>query len=970
MEASPAERRRGSRGGRGDMSNKNSAESDTESECDFFSDCWEENIVHINKDLVDSQSERDLHFHQKNPSSFLGKEKGRSKLSETLLISNVTNFSDCCKHCPLLQAQILENAREFQVKLSPDSTLHLAFKDDSASSHALKTYLSKWDGSDEDDLFLNFKIPHTFATENSIKEQTFCTVNETYALNRRHHKPDEYLPIKKHSKPVQVFFPCKEAEAEEKMVSDSFKPSAGFVEINKRQAKKPPVGHSIESQLINDHLDCSSEDLYKTDSPHCSEQNCLHTASGDLVISLTLEAAWVDSASPLEGDSQRHTLAFKFKDSEENQLATKLYISLVPGSVRLDAEKPTRLTAFTKQRRCSQILDEDISHPLSGHTESSESSHFPTVQSSCSTFQSDQAPCRLKLWAPPQFFPSFKDTYASQTPTFHARSPHYKITSAYSSSQVQKVPPKASRPARSIVFDRNKKTQTDQQFRSKCPISKLHCLKAKNKNTHNTVEINDLYYVPLGQATNCCCSPLLDLTVDLYSAERDSEKLLRVHRKHPKRTRVGWAGGQNTHKSCKEEVFPTPNSSNMKGNDNFTLNKPTDAWNSTAPILSSTRNTSVPLSLPLSHSNERCSPSCLQTGRRSPAPLYLFCKEQNHSSIPCAQTERHIWHPAASYCDGKCSISHSPCCANIIQQQKERIYNAGVEKNDYDSNQVTCGCLFPKKLSVCSCGTMPQCGIFPKGYTSESVRKKTRADSGINWAAGMTESNRVNPPIGTCNTQEACCAKCHHGFPSCSLHNIGRQEDSKNHFIQVASFFENGMSTQNLKKDAVEKNKTLKTGDRKNVRFHVGPGITQETDLSGTYTVSSFNNGFQVPKHCGCHSEYPCCQHAIREHFDTSRSTCNCFGSELKNCLNRESIFLVKCGQGTRSHCQCSQEIPIFSSDQMDMCNGRRAAITEIKESEHIQDSSRVNHGLRRPYGNHKCCQDNIQKCCQYSYLQ
>lgn len=928
-------------------------------------------------DSVDSHSESDLHFHQNSPYSLFGKEKGKNKLSETVLTPNVTNFANCCEHCPLLQAQILENARAFQVKLSPDSTLCVSFKGDSASSHPLKTYLSKWDGSYKDGLYLNFKIPHPFAAEDSVKGEAIRTVNETYALDKLYQKqsPDGYLSPKNHNK--GVFFPCSESEAEENIVCDCFKPSAGFGEINKIPVKKPTVCHDIESQLVKDNLDYSSDHLYKTDRLQTSKQNCLHTASGELVISLTLEASDIDPAISLEEDPERRTLAFKFKDSEENQLVTKLYISLAPNSVH---EKPKQTTVSTKQRGHSQTLAEDIGHHLAEdigqHTESSESSHPRTVESS-SSIQSDQSLSTLKLWAPDQFFPSFKDTHASQTPTFCARSlSHFKIASAYRSSQVQKGPPKASRPVRSIVFNRNKKARKDQQFRSKWPISNFHWPKTKNKNIHKVVEINDLYHVPLTQAAKCCCSPLLDLTIDLYSVERDSEKLLRVHRKPPKRKGVGkvnprfssqcllnsasgfeifqypspirrrnnlkmknilnyclgWGGKQSMHKNCKEGVFPTPDSSNIKGNDIFTPGKPSDEWSSAAPILSGSRNTSAPLSTPLSHSNERCSPSCLQTGQRSPAPLYLFCKEHKHSSIPCAQTERLMWSPAASYPDGKHSIFHTPSCTNKIQQQKERICNAAVERMDYGSNQVTCGALFPNKISVCSCGNMSQCGIFPKGYTSESVRKKTRANS--KWAADMTESNKVNSSVGTYNTMEACCASCHHGFPSFSLHNIGSQEVSKNQLIKVTSFFENGICTNNLKNN-VEK-KLLKTGDRKNVRFHVGPGTTQEIGPSGTYTASSSNDGVQAPKHF-CYSGCPCCQSVITEHFDTSRRVHNCFGSEFKNCLNRESIFLVKCGQETRRHCQCSQEIPIFSIDQTAMCNGRRVAIPEKKESKHIQ---------------------------------
>uniref|UniRef100_A0ABM5G4N8 Uncharacterized protein n=1 Tax=Pogona vitticeps TaxID=103695 RepID=A0ABM5G4N8_9SAUR len=955
----------------------------------------------MDQNLVDSHSESDLHFRQNSPCSLLGKKKGKNKLRKTVLISSITNLANCCKHCPLLQAQRLENAREFQVKLSPDSILHLTFEDDNTSNNPLKTYSSKYDGSYKDGLYLNFKIVPTFATENSVKGQAFHKADETYTFNEPNQKqpPDDCLSASKHNKD---FFPCREAEAEENIVGDCFKPSARLCEINKIQVKKPTVCHNIERQLVKDSLDYSSEDSCKTDSSQTSDKNSLHTASEELVISLTLKASCVDPASSIE-DSQRPTLAFKFKDSEESRLVTKLYISLIPGSVCIDTEKPKQIPASTKQIGHSKILAEDIGHPSAEHTESSEGSHLTIVYTgsskcSCSSIQSDQALSTLKPWAPSQRFPFFKDTYASQNSTFCVRSlPHYRITSAYRSSQVQKGPPKASKPKKSIILNRNKK---DQQFRSKSPISNFHWPKTKNKNTHNAVEINDLYYLPLAQATKCCCSPLLDLMVDLYSAERDSGKLLRVHRKPPKRTEVskvtprvsshcmlnpirsferfqylspirrknnlkmknivnyclGRAGGQNTQKNCKDDVFPTPNNSNIKRNDISTPNKPADEWSSGATLLSSSRNTSIPLSAQLSHSNKRCSSPCLQIGQRSPAPFYLFCKEQGHSCIPCAQTEKHIWSPAASYSDGKCSISHTPCCTKMIQQQKERIYNTGVENMDYGSNQVTCGGLFPKKLSVCSCGTIPQCD---KEYISESVRKKTRANSDTVSAAGITESNRVNSPIRICNTEEACCASCQHGFHFCSSHNIGSQEASNNYFIKVASFFENGFSTKILKKDDVEKNKTLKTSNRKNVTFHVGPGTTQEIGPSGTYMASSSKDGFQVPKHFA-YSEYPCCQ---RVH--------NCCCSEFKNCLNRESIFRVKCGQETRNSCQCSQEISIFNINQTDRCNGRRAATSEIKESEHIQDSSQINRGWRRPCGKHKCCQNNIQKCCQCCmYLQ
>ncbi|KAH0619038.1 hypothetical protein JD844_018643 [Phrynosoma platyrhinos] len=1006
------------------MSSKNSTASDTESECDFYSACWEENIVHTKKDSVDSDSESDLYLHPNSHHSLFEKRKGESILGKAVLIleNSETNFTDCCRHCPLLQARKIDNTEEFQVDLFPESVLRVNFKDGYTSGHSSKPYSSKISQSKcdgcRDDVCLNCKIPHVFITENSVTGKIFHPVKEA-GFDKLYQKQSsfDYSQSSKHNKSVQVSFPSRETESEEDFVSECFKQSSVHADINKTSANKPSIFHSAESQLADTHLGSCSNHSYKSEIPQTTEQIYFPTSSGELVISLTLEAAYLDPDASLadniissevrvaKEDSERHDSAFKCKGSQQNQLVKKLCISIVPCPVQVDTGKQKHITPSTKQVGYSDILDAETTEFLAANVESSETSQSlaadtGSAESSCSDFHFNQRLSTLKHWAPCWFFPPIKHIHTHHSPHFCVGSlPVNKITSAYRTPEVEKEQPKPSRCVKSIVFTKNKAAQKDKQFRSRRHIPKFHCPKALsvepiNKNTQKA-EISEVCYVPLTQATKCCCSPLLDLTVDLHSAGRDSERCLSIRRKPHKRTRGGkaiprfsshrlldpisnldrlqhicpvkrknnlkmqnilnyWLGwsGQNTQKNSEGKICPTPNSPCL----------PADGKTSIDPLLSHLRNSSVPLSTATPLSNERRhSPPSLQTVR-SPAALYLLPKDQRQPSATCIQTGRDTWSSETSYSHGRCEISHFPP-ENIVkveQPQNERnmFTNTGVERLNCGAKYLACGGSATKKPPACPCGNMPQCGLFPNGEISELMKKKIKASPNIHRRANMHESDRMCSPIGSCNTEDACCGSCHHGFPPC-CYNTGGQGPSRNQIIQVASFFENGFSPKNLKKDGIEK-----TTERKNVRFHAGPDALQMYP-SGTQPASPLNDGSEIPKHY--HHECSCCRPGTKEHLAISGEK-HCFGVEhkrLNGCINRESIFLVDCGQETRSQCTCSQEIPLFRTDHTDMCNEKRSAISTQKESD-FQDSSQIADGWKRLHEKHKCCHNNIW----YNHLQ
>ncbi|XP_034978056.1 uncharacterized protein LOC118088472 [Zootoca vivipara] len=943
------------------MSNKNSAGSDTESEHNFYSDCLEESLTQTNKDSLD------------------------------------------CKNCPFLHH--LENTTQFQVELSPESILQLNFKDCQTNGQPSKAYSPKLfpdlDRSCRDNLCLTCRIPYVTVTKNSEKEQTFYTIKEAYAFDKLHknHPSTDYYPTSKQNKAVQVSFPCKETEAGGNAVCEFFKQSGIHSEVEETPNRKAIIFHSIESifskktnsnELVKDNSDYSSEIPYKTHSPQTPEQIYLHPSSGGLVISLVLEAAYRNPSGSSQGvgnssnvrvgkeDSQRHALAFKFKGPECNQLFKKLRISIVPSSVHSDTEKEKHNTPFIKLVGLSQILvDEsrpslashaessEASQPLATHTEPSESrsfnsdsdqvlseasqplaTHTEPSESRSFNSDSDQVLSSLELLSSSGFFPSLKHSHTTQSSHYFVQSlPCYKVTPVHRTSEVQKVQLKASRPVKSVVFTKSTKVQKDRKLRTKPHASKFQWSKALDTEPMNqnpqAAEINKPFFVPLTQTTECSCSPLLDLAVDLHSEGKYSETLRSVHRKYCKRTGggkvtprisscclqnlnprshfenlqyispvrknsnskmrnilnycLGWTGGQKPCENCKGGVSPTLDSSNIMRNEIRTPHTPTDG-NSIASLLPGSRNSPVPLPTALSLSNE-----------------------WRHSSAPCMQTERGTWSPALSYSDAKCSNSHSPC-ANIkvvqLPNEMNMLKNIGMEKMDFGAVQMAGGGLAPRKHSICPCGTMSQCGLFPNDI-SELVKEKARGSPNINQRANMTEFSRVNSHARTFNTQEDCCASCRHFSPMCCFHDP--QEVARNHFIKVQSYFENGCPRKNLRENVVERNKAQKRGERKNVSFHIGPSYSQVT---GTQNASLSNYGYQAPVYHSECSGCTCCQNTVKEHLDLNHQV-------LKNCLNRESVFLVDPGKGTRSRCKCSQEIPLFCADQTDTYKGNRCDFHE-----------------------------------------
>ncbi|XP_063153310.1 uncharacterized protein LOC134493024 [Candoia aspera] len=516
----------------------------------------------------------------------------------------------------------------------------------------------------------------------------------------------------------------------------------------------------------------------------------------------------------------------------------------------------------------------------------------------------------------------------------------------------------------------------------------------------------------LNQTSKCHCSPLLDLTVDLHSEDRNSEKFLTLKRSSHKRTRVGkiihrfsscyllspknsserlnyispirkksnlkmqnilnyflgWTGRQNRDEKYKEDISPT---SKIKANEPFISHMPADKRSSTVPLQPHSENYSVsfPTTLPFADEKRRSQIPSLQTGRRSPTALYTFPNECKHSSGPCVEMDRVPWSPVNSCAHGKYSTSHSPCCANIkVEQLPKKLNmfnNTGVEKLNVGSGQIAGGGLVLKNFSVCPCGTMSQSGLFPNRDISESGRRKTIVSPDSNWRASKADSNRWNSLAGTFSTKEGCCS-CHHVSPTCSLHNSCKHEAPRNQVIEVASLFENGFPIRNLKED-VEKSKIVKTGERK-VKFHLGSDALQETDPLTTHISSPTNEYHQIPKHFVYQPECSCCQTAVKEHLNTSKEVSNCLVSENympKNYLNRESIFLVDPNRGIRSQCKCSHEISLFNPEQIDPYKGNRSEVSVRKDPKLIQESSRINHGWKT-LERCKYCQDKIH----YSYLQ
>ncbi|KAM6458168.1 uncharacterized protein PHA67_015873 isoform 2-T2 [Liasis olivaceus] len=985
------------------MSSKSLADCDTESECDFYSDCWEGSVIH-NKDLTDSSPESYFCF---DSCSLFEKEKGENKLDGIVLIleNSQVNSTSFCKDHPSLQGEKVECTSKLQEELSLESILYLKCKDYNTDAHSLKSFSTKivpfiYSSSYGDHLCLNKAIPQLLITENSTEGQIIYTVKEAYAFDKFYQKQssDGNSLASKQNKAVRN--KATEIKPEDNICYECFKQSPVSTEVNK-ELKKPANIQSFESHLVSSHSDYSSEYSYQIENPQTAEQ-ISHSSSEEPTISLTLKAAYVYPAGSLasdtdpsdvtvDEDSQRHVLAFQFKDSEHNQPFKKLHLTIVP-------QKQT--TKFKKQVGLSEILIDEASYHLGTHSESSETS--------TSKVYSDQALSTSNLWSSYWPFPPSKYTHANQLPQFFVRS----LSPNPVKPAFQKRKPKISRSVKSVVFAKHKTLQRDQKCKNKPSVfSKFHSPKRldieptdENKRVEEA-KINERY-VPLNQISKCHCSPLLDLTVDLHSEDRNSEKFLTLHRSSHKRTRagkvihrfsshyllnpknsferlryispirkknnlkmqnilnyfLGWTGRQNKDEKYREDISPT---SKLRANETFISHMPADKRSSTVPLHPHSNNYSIPFPTMLPFAGEKHSPvPSLQTGRRK--ALHIFPNECKHSSGPCVEMERDPWNHAESYAHGKHSTSHSPCCANTKVEQlpkKLNIFNTGVDKLNFGAGQIAGGGLALKKFSVCPCGSMSQSGLFPNTDISESGRRKTRASPDSNWRASKTDSNRWNSLAGTLSTEEVCCS-CHHVSPTCSLHNSYKHEAPRNQVIKVASLFENGFPMRNLKEN-VEKSKTVETGERK-VKFHLGSNALQETDPLTTHISSPTNEYNQIPKHFVYQPECSCCQTAVKEHLSTSKEVSNCFGSENympKNYLNRESIFLVDPNRRIRSQCKCSHEISLFNPEQSDAYKGNRSKV--LKDPKLIQESSKINHGWKR-LEHCKYCQDKIQ----YSHLQ
>ncbi|XP_034269958.1 uncharacterized protein LOC117663696 [Pantherophis guttatus] len=985
------------------MSRKNLADCDTESECDFYSDCWEQSVTY-NKDLTDSSTENYFCF---DSCSLFEKEKGEKKLHGIVLIleNSQVDSTSFCKDNPLLQGEKVECTNKLQEELSLESLLFFKCKNYNTNGQSLKSFSSKivpfiYSSSYGDHLCLNKAIPQLILTENSIEGQIIYTVKEACAFDKFHQKQssdDNPLPSKQ-NKAVQVS--SREIKIKDNICYKCFKQSPISTAINK-DPKKPKNFHSFESHLVSSHSEYSS-DSYQINN-QIAEQICSHSSSEE-PISLTLEATYVYPDGSLasnselsdvseDEDSQRHALAFQFKDSEHNQLFKKLHHFIVPQK---------QATHFKKQGELSQILIDEANYLLGTHSDPPESS--------ASNEYSDQALPTSNLWS--SYFSPFKYSQANQLPPFFLQSsPQNPVKSTF-----QKRKLKVSKPVKSVVFTKQKTLQRDQKYKSKPSIvSKFHSFKTLDFEPIDKNKRVKEQYVSLNQTSKCHCSPLLDLTVDLHSEDKNSEKFLTLHRSSHKQTRVGkvihrfsscyllspknsferlhyispirkknhlkmqnimnyflgWTGRENRVEKYKEDISPT---SKIRANETFISHMPIDKRSSTVPLHPHSNNYSVPFSttLPFVDEMRHSQVPSLQTERRSPRALYIFPNECKHSYVPCVEMERNHWSPVESY--GKYSTCHSPCCANSKTQQPPNklnmCNNRSMEKLNFGTSQVADGGLVLKKFSVCSCGTMSQSGLFPNNDISESVRRKTRPTPDSNWKANKTASNRWNSTAGNFNTEKVCCG-CHHVCPTCSSHNLCKHKETKNQtgprnqVTEVASLFENGFPIRNLKED-VEKSETMKIGERK-VKFHLGSDAFQDTDLLTTHISSPTNECHQIPKHFVSQPECSCCQTAVREHLSTSKVS-NCLGSENhvpKNYLNRESIFLVDPNRQIKSQCKCSHEISLFKPKQTDVYSGNRPEISKRKDPKLTQESSKFNHGWKRPEQCKYCQEKN-----QYSHLQ
>ncbi|XP_013928809.1 PREDICTED: uncharacterized protein LOC106554620 isoform X1 [Thamnophis sirtalis] len=947
------------------MSSKNLADCDTESECDFYSDCLEQSVTY-NKDLTDSSTENYFCF---DSCSLFEKEKGEKKFHGIVLIleNSQVDSTSFCKDNPLLQGEKVECTSKLQEELSLESILFFKCKNYNTNGQSLKSFSSKivpfiYSSSYGDHLCLNKAIPQLIFTENSIEEQIIYTVKEACAFDKFHQKQSSDgnpLPSKQH-KAVQV--PSSEIKIEDNICYKSFKQSPLSTAKNKDLNKSKNI-HSFENHLVSSHSEYSSEYSYQINQ--ITEQICSHSSSEE-PISLTLEATHVYPDGSLTSNSelsdvsedkdfQRHALAFQCKDAEHSQLFKNLHLIIVPRK---------QATHFKKQGELSQILIDEANYLLGTHSDLSESSS--------SNEYSDQALPPSNLWSSYACFPPFKYSQANQLPPFFLRSsPQNPVKSAF-----QQRKPKVSKPVKSAVFTKQKTSQRDQKYKSNPHnFSKFHSFKTLDFEPIDKNKRVKEQYLSLNQTSKCHCSPLLDLTVDLHSEDKNSEKFLTLHRNSHKQTRVGkvthrfsscylrspknslerlhyispirkknhlkmqnilnyflgWTGRQNRVEKYEEDISPT---SNIRANGTFISHMPIDRRNSTVPLHPHSNNYSVPFPTTLPFVDEmRYSQIPSLQRERSPRALHIFPNECKHSSAPCVEMERNPWSPVESY--GKCNTCCSPCCANYKTQQLPNklnmCNNRSMEKLNFGTSHIADEGFVLKKFSVCSCGTMPQSGLFPNNDISESGRRKTRPTPDSNWKANKTASNRWNSTAGNFNTEKVCCG-CHCVSPTCSSHKLCKHEVPRNQVTEVASLFENGFPIRNLK-EAVEKSETMKKGERK-VKFHLGSDALQATDLLTTHISSPTNECHQVPKIFVYQPECSCCQTAVKEHLSTSKVS-NCLGSEnhvSKNYLNRESIFLVDPNRQIKSQCRCSHEISLFKPEQTDVYSGNRPEISKRKD--------------------------------------
>ncbi|XP_070604930.1 uncharacterized protein [Erythrolamprus reginae] len=973
------------------MSSKNLSNCDTESECDFYSDCWEETN---NKDLTDSSTE---HYFCFDSCSLFEKGKGKKKLHGIVLIleNSQLGSTSFCKDNPLLQGEKVECTSKLQEELSLESILFFKCKNDNTNGQLLKTFSSKIVpdiySSYRHHSYLSKAIPQLILTENSIEEHIISTVKEVCAFDKFHQKQSSDgnpLPSKQ-NKAVQVS--SAEIKIEDNICYKCFKESPISTEINK-DLKKPKNLHSFESHLASSHSEYSSKYSYQINN-QITEQICSHSSSEE-PISLTLKTTYVYPDGSLannyelsdvseDEDSQRHSLVFLFKDSEHNQLFKKLHL-IVPRE---------QATQFKKQGELSQTLIDEANCLLGTHSD-------PPISSSSNEY-SDQALPTSNLWSSYSCFPPFKYSQANKLPHFFLRSsPQNPVKSAF-----QKRKLKVSKPVKSVVFTKQKTLQRDQKYKSKPSIfSKFHSFKTLDfEPTDKNKRIKE-QYVSLNQISKCHCCPLLDLTVDLHSEDKNSEKFLPLHRSSHKQTRVGkvihrfsscyllspknsferlhyispvrkknhlkmqnilnyflgWSGRDNRHDKYKEDISPT---SKIQANETFISHMPTDKRSSTSPLHPHSNNYSVPFptTLPFVDEMRHSQVPSVQTERRSPRALYIFPNECKHLSAPCMEMERNPWNPVESY--GKYSTCHSPCCANSKTQQlpnKLNMYNnRSMEKLNFGTSQIADGGLVLKRFSVCSCGTMSQSGLFPNNDISESGRRKSRPTPDSNWKASKSPSDRWNSTAGNFSTEKVCCG-CHHVSPTCSSHKLCKHKTPRNQVTEVASLFENGFPIRNFKED-VEKSETLKIGEKR-VKFHLDSNALQETDLLTTHISSPSNECHQIPKQpeCSCcqnvhaavyQPECSCCWTAVKEHLSTSKVS-NCLGSENhvpKNYLDRESIFLVDPNRQIKSQCKCSHEISLFKPEQTDVYSRNRPEISKRKDPKLTQEFSKFNHDWKRP---------------------